>query len=122
MVAVYAAALPLLDIPMPRQINFQTPANEIMEKIVDLHHDIMFFLVVIIVFVSYIMYAIIKYFGLQNRSSLRVSFSHHTLLEKVWTYIPTVILILIAAPSFSLLYDIDALTQPKVTIKVIGNQ
>lgn len=31
---------------------FQTPASEIMEKIVDLHHDLMFFLVVIVLFVS----------------------------------------------------------------------
>jgi heme/copper-type cytochrome/quinol oxidase subunit 2 len=33
-------------------MNFQTPATEVMEKIVDLHHDIMFFLIVIVVFVS----------------------------------------------------------------------
>jgi len=34
------------------QLNFQTPATEIMEKIVDLHHDLMFFIIVIVVFVS----------------------------------------------------------------------
>lgn len=33
-------------------MNFQTPATEIMEKIVDLHNDLMFFIVVIVVFVS----------------------------------------------------------------------
>lgn len=34
------------------QLNFQTPATTIMEKIVDLHHDLMFFIIVVVVFVS----------------------------------------------------------------------
>jgi heme/copper-type cytochrome/quinol oxidase subunit 2 len=33
-------------------MNFQTPATDIMERIVDLHHDLMFFLVIVTVFVS----------------------------------------------------------------------
>jgi heme/copper-type cytochrome/quinol oxidase subunit 1 len=40
----------LLDAPTRWQLNFQTPATEIMEKIVDLHHDIMFFLLLIVFF------------------------------------------------------------------------
>jgi len=40
------------DAAEPGQLNFQTPATEIMEKIVDLHHDLMFFIIVIVVFVS----------------------------------------------------------------------
>jgi len=40
------------DAAEPGQLNFQTPATEIMEKIVDLHHDLMFFIVVIVIFVS----------------------------------------------------------------------
>lgn len=40
------------DAAQPGQMNFQTPATEIMEKIVDLHHDLVFFIVVIVVFVS----------------------------------------------------------------------
>jgi heme/copper-type cytochrome/quinol oxidase subunit 2 len=34
------------------QLNFQTPATTIMEKIVDLHHDLMFFIIIVVVFVS----------------------------------------------------------------------
>jgi hypothetical protein len=41
-----------MDAAVPGQLNFQTPATEIMEKIVDLHHDLMFFIIVIVVFVS----------------------------------------------------------------------
>lgn len=40
------------DAAVPHQLNFQTPATAIMEKIVDLHHDLMFFIIAIVVFVS----------------------------------------------------------------------
>lgn len=40
------------DAAVPNQLNFQTPATAIMEKIVDLHHDLMFFIIAIVVFVS----------------------------------------------------------------------
>jgi len=40
------------DAAVPGQLNFQTPATAIMEKIVDLHHDLMFFIILIVVFVS----------------------------------------------------------------------
>lgn len=112
----------VLDAPTPWQMNFQTPATEIMEKIVDLHHDIMFFIILIVTFVSWILGNIIFQFGAQNHETTRTSFSHHTLIEKIWTYTPTIILVLIAAPSFSLLYSIDALVEPKITVKVIGHQ
>jgi cytochrome c oxidase subunit 1 len=122
----YPTSLPLfamiLDAPTAWQMNFQTPATEIMEKIVDLHHDIMFFIILVVTFVSWVLGNIIFHFGIQNRETLRVSFSHHTLIEKIWTYTPTIILVLIAAPSFSLLYSIDALVEPKISVKVIGHQ
>lgn len=110
------------DAATPWQMNFQSPATEIMEKIVDLHHDIMFFLIVIVFFVSWVLGRTIFFFSSSNTTSLRVAFAHHTLLEKVWTYIPTFVLILIASPSFSLLYSIDSLSEPKISIKVIGHQ
>lgn len=122
----YPTSLPLfgllLDAPVAWQMNFQTPATEVMEKIVDLHHDIVFFLVVVVTFVSWTLARIVFFFKKENTSSLRVAFSHHTLLEKIWTYIPTIILLVIAAPSFSLLYSIDAMAEPKITVKVIGHQ
>jgi len=111
-----------LDSATPWQMNFQTPATEIMEKIVDLHHDLMFFLVVIVVFVSWMLARIISVYGQGNKASVRAGFIHHTKLEIVWTITPALILLLIALPSFSLLYSIDELTEPKITVKVVGHQ
>lgn len=93
-----------------------------MEKIVDLHHDLMFFIIVIVVFVSWMLIRLLHFYRVENTATPRVAFAHHTLLEKIWTYIPAGILVLIAAPSFSLLYSIDALVAPKISVKVIGHQ
>ena len=112
----------LLDAASSWDMNFQTPATMIMEKIVDLHHDVMFFLIAVVCFVSWILVRTIYFYREENRDTPRVSFTHHTRLEQIWTFVPTAILLLIAAPSFSLLYSIDALAEPKVTIKAIGHQ
>jgi len=58
----------------------------------------------------------------KNTETIRYAFDHHTLVELIWTIIPTVILIFIAIPSFALLYAIDELHNPKITLKAIGNQ
>ena len=113
----------LLGLPLPGQVSFQEPATPAMEGLIDLHHDIMFFLAFIIVFVLYMLTVIILLFR-ENKVSLRntSTVSHHTDLEIIWTVIPTVILIFIAVPSFTLLYSIDELFAPAVTLKVIGRQ
>jgi len=61
---------------------------------------------------------------MNNPSSFRVgsSVTHHTEIEVIWTVIPGLILLSIAFPSFALLYKMDELTSPDVTIKCIGNQ
>ena len=58
------ALLPVLaDYPEPWQFGFQDPATPAMDGLIDLHHDIMFFLVFIIVFVMWMLGAIIMYFN-----------------------------------------------------------
>jgi len=54
---------------------------------------------------------------LQNRRLV-----HGTFLEIIWTIIPSIILFLIAGPSFALLYSMDEIMDPAVTIKAIGHQ
>ena len=116
----FAAAI--FDAAAPWQMNFQAPATEIMEKIVDLHHDLMFFLVVIVVFVSWMLARIISVYGQENKTAVRAGFIHHTGLEIVWTIVPAVILFFIALPSFALLYSMDEIRNPQITVKVVGHQ
>jgi len=105
------------------QIGFQDPATPIMEGIIDLHHDLFFFMVVISIFVVWILSRIIYFFAIRNNEiHIPLRFTHHTTLEVVWTIIPSLILILIAVPSFALLYAMDEIINPSITIKTVGHQ
>ena len=129
----------LLDSAVEYQLGFQDPATPIMEGIIDLHHHIFFFLVVILFFVLWFMYKILDYFCLIpisleknndskifyfviNKLSLLNKVHHHHILEIIWTIIPSIILIFIAVPSFSLLYSMDEIINPSITIKAVGHQ
>jgi len=103
------------------QMGFQMPATSIMEGIINLHHHIMTFLVLILIFVGWMLFRTVYLFH-HSRNKTPFLFNHSVFLETVWTLIPCVILIAIAVPSFSLIYTLDELTQPEVSYKVIGRQ
>ena len=73
-------------------------------------------LVGIFVTVSYLMYTSLVgdlYSG---------NFTDHPTLETIWTIVPAVILLFIAFPSLRLLYVMDEVMNPSITLKAIGNQ
>jgi cytochrome c oxidase subunit 2 len=80
------------------------------------HHYIMAILVGIFVTVSYLMYTSLVG-DLYSRS-----FTDHPTLETVWTIVPAVVLLFIAFPSLRLLYVMDEVMNPSITLKAIGNQ
>jgi len=123
------------DFARPHQISFQDPATPVMEGIIDLHHSIFFFLILIISLVSFVMYRVgyrwyynytfpesAKQLTQRNNHLSFSRLSHGTFLEIVWTITPSLILIFIAIPSFALLYAIDEVIDPALTVKVLGNQ
>ena len=124
-----ASFLPLIGLPThhSKAIAFQTPASPIMEGIVDLHHDIMLFLVFIMIFVLYLLIAVVVQFA-GNHAKFNIhgyagdNTVHNTPIEIIWTVIPTIILLFIALPSFILLYSMDEQFDPTLTLKVIGRQ
>ncbi|VAI46057.1 unnamed protein product [Triticum turgidum subsp. durum] len=93
-----------------------------MQGIIDLHHDIFFFLILILVFVSRMLVCALWHFHEQtNPISKRIV--HGTTIEIIRTIFPSVILLFIAIPSFALLYSMDeVLVDPAITIKAIGHQ
>lgn len=111
----------LFDAAVPWQMGFQDPATPVMEGIINFHHDLFFFLVLIVVFVSWILGRCIFFYN-ENVNKKAETFIHGTFLEIVWTITPAIILIIIAIPSFSLLYAMDEVIDPILTLKVIGNQ
>lgn len=103
------------------QFGFQVPNSPVMEGILNFHHDLFFFLVCILFFVVYLLFRVIIIFNKDNNKEVYL-FTHAPMLEIIWTIIPALILILIAIPSFSLLYSLDEVVEPIFTIKVIGHQ
>ncbi|VAI46056.1 unnamed protein product [Triticum turgidum subsp. durum] len=112
----------LCDAAEPWKLGSQDPATPMMQGIIDLHHDIFFFLILILVFVSRMLVCALWHFHEQtNPISKRIV--HGTTIEIIRTIFPSVILLFIAIPSFALLYSMDeVLVDPAITIKAIGHQ
>jgi cytochrome c oxidase subunit 2 len=124
MLANVAVSIAFCDWPKNWQLSFQDPASPIMEGIINLHHDIFFLLVFVAVFVINIICLTIYYFDADkyNPKFAYTPITHNTQLEFIWTLIPCLILMMIALPSFALIYSIDDISKATFTIKVIGHQ
>lgn len=109
------------DAPENWQLGFQDPATPIMEGIINLHHDLMFFVCVISVFVTWMLFRTLLHFSF-DQNPTPSSLTHGTLIEMIWTITPAFILLIIAIPSFSLLYAMDEVISPSITIKALGHQ
>nr|YP_009511920.1 cytochrome c oxidase subunit 2 [Gracilariopsis mclachlanii]AXI97847.1 cytochrome c oxidase subunit 2 [Gracilariopsis mclachlanii] len=110
-----------MDASINWQLGFQDPATPIMEGIINLHHDLMYFICVIFIFVSWMLSRTLWHFEKQQ-NIIPSSLTHGTLIEIIWTVTPACILLLIAIPSFSLLYAMDEIISPAITIKTLGHQ
>ena len=116
------ATLLSLGHPKNWQLGFQTPAAPIAEGIIAFHDDLMVFLCFILFFVVVILAVCLNTFTSTKRSGESEHLVHASTLEIVWTLIPALILIIIAIPSFSLLYSVDEIVEPMLTLKIIGHQ
>ena len=110
------------DAPQPWQIGFQDSAAPGFTGIVELHNTIFFYLVVISVGVFWVLGSIIYYYNSNKSPIVHKYLNHGTLIELIWTITPALVLIAIAFPSFRLLYLLDEVISPTITIKVVGHQ
>jgi cytochrome c oxidase subunit 2 len=92
-----------------------------MEGIINFHNHIMIFLTVIVVLVAWLMGRAIVLFE-ENVHPTPIKFTHSTPLEVFWTVVPAIVLLFIAIPSFALLYSMDELIDPTITLKAVGHQ
>ena len=112
------------DSPEPWKLGFQDGASPVQEGITELHDSIFFYLVLICFGVLWVLGSVIVHFNnSKNQNNLVYKYSNHgTLIELIWTVTPAFVLITIAFPSFKLLYLIDEVISPSITIKVVGHQ
>nr|YP_009236784.1 cytochrome c oxidase subunit II [Telchinia lycoa]AMJ17254.1 cytochrome c oxidase subunit II [Telchinia lycoa] len=96
--------------------NYQNGASPLMEQIIFFHDHTLIILIMILILVAYLMISLFfnKYI---NRFLLEGQ-----MIELIWTILPAVTLIFIALPSLRLLYLLDELSNPIITLKSIGHQ
>nr|ANJ60493.1 cytochrome c oxidase subunit 2 [Neoglyphea inopinata]ANJ60506.1 cytochrome c oxidase subunit 2 [Neoglyphea inopinata] len=97
-------------------LGFQDSASPLMEQLIFFHDHAMVVLILITTFVGYMMASLFFNF-LTNRFLLE-----NQMIEIIWTILPALILIFIALPSLRLLYLLDEVNNPSVTLKTIGHQ
>ena len=114
--------LAFIDAATPWQLGFQDPATPIIIGIIHFHNHLIFFLVFIAFFVLWLLIKTLVYFEKKDNISKPSLFTHSTPLEIVWTITPALLLVLIAGPSFALLYSIDEIIAPNISLKVVGHQ
>jgi len=110
------------DAPSPWGIYFQDSATPQMEGLVELHDNIMYYLVIILFGVGWILLSIVRNYVSTSSPVSHKYLNHGTLIELIWTITPAVILILIAFPSFKLLYLMDEVSDPSMSVLAEGHQ
>lgn len=112
---IYKALL-LLEIATWSNLNLQDSASPIIEQLIFFHDHTLLILVIITIIVRYLI--IILFFNkLTNRFLL-----HGQIIEIIWTVLPAIILLFIAFPSLRLLYLLDEINEPSITLKSVGHQ
>lgn len=115
-----AAGTPV-GIPTDGDLGFQPSASPIMDQIYGFHTLLLIIIFGISLFVlALLLWAMWRYS--HKRHPEPKKFSHNMTVEVLWTVVPILILVLIAVPSFRLLYDQDVIPEADFTIKTTGNQ
>ena len=114
-----AAAAPATGQPVPWQMGFQPAATPVMEEINDFHNMMLVIITLITLFVlGLLVYVMVKFNAKAHPVPTKTT--HNTLVEVLWTVVPVMILVVIAIPSFKLLYHAVVVPEADITVKAIG--
>lgn len=102
------------------QLGMQDSVTPVMDDIVSFHNMLLVIITLITVFVLGLLLTVIFKFN-AKANPVPSKTTHNTLIEVLWTVIPVLILVVIAVPSFRLLYKQRDIPAADMTIKVIGN-
>jgi cytochrome c oxidase subunit 2 len=110
------------NLPVDWQYGFQEPATDLMADVINFHTYILLPIITAIsVFVLGLLLYIYYRFN-SVRNPVASTTTHNTLIEILWTVIPVVLLIIIAIPSFRILYVSETIPDSDITIKATGHQ
>ena len=109
------------DAPELFQLRFPDPATTIMEGLIEFNKHILFVIIMIVILVGWLLFSTVSNYDEFNTPKSQ-SFFHSNELEIVWTSLPALTLLSLASPSFNLLYSMDEVSTPEISVKVIGHQ
>jgi len=119
--AVPAVAADTLGQPVPWGIGLQAGASPIKHQVADFHDLLLVIITAITIFVlALLVYVMWRFRADRNPTPSKTT--HNTLIEIIWTTVPVIILVIIAVPSFKLLYAEDVVPPADMTVKAIGKQ
>nr|YP_009178609.1 cytochrome c oxidase subunit II [Himantura uarnak]AKU46823.1 cytochrome c oxidase subunit II [Himantura uarnak] len=100
----------------PSQLGFQDAASPVMEELLHFHdHTLM----IVFLISSLVLYVIVATVSTKLTNKYILDSQE---IEIVWTIVPAIILIMIALPSLRILYLMDEINDPHITIKALGHQ
>jgi cytochrome c oxidase subunit 2 len=115
------AASAFAEEPLPWQLSMQPAASPVREHIDALHNELLVIITLITLFVmGLLLYVIVKFDARRHPVASRTT--HAPVLEVLWTVVPVLILVVIAVPSFKLMYYMDHAQHADMTLKVTGHQ
>ena len=107
--------------PRAWQLGFQPSATPVHERINRFHNELLVIITLITIFVlGLLVYVMVRFHHTRNPVPTRTS--HNTVIEIIWTVAPVIILVAIAIPSFKLMYFMDRVPNPDMTVKVTAHQ
>lgn len=121
--ALIASNLPAMAAePKPTLLGLQEAASPSMLRLHSFHDNILMWIITgIVIFVAVLLVVVIVRFNAKTNPTPSKT-THNVFIEVIWTLVPLLILILIALPSFKLLYYLDRTENPDMTLKAIGYQ
>ena len=108
--------------PQPWEIAMQPAATPVRDQLSALHDHILMPIITVITLFVLALLGIAMYRFSHRRHPVPTRTSHNTVIEMLWTVVPVLILVIIAIPSFKLMYYMDRVRNPEMTIKVTGHQ
>jgi cytochrome c oxidase subunit 2 len=119
--APFAWAQGVIGQPHPWEMGMQHSYGPIKDRIIHLHDLVLVIITIITVFVGGLLaWVVFRYNA--KRNPVPSQTTHNPILEVAWTVIPVLILVVMAIPSFRLIYYQDRTPDPDMTIKVTGHQ
>ncbi len=103
------------------QLGLQDPVTPVAEQMTQFHNLLLVITtLIVLVVLGLIIYVVVRFN--EKRNPTPSSTTHNTPLEVIWTTVPVLILVIIAVPSFRLLYFEDVVPESEMTVTTIGHQ